>query len=84
MKTLLRRMTPLCVCASALTFTATGSIAGNGSLFSSDAGLFGAAPARAQPSEPMSLLHAGRGPVTPRPAVLRDALVETAAAREVW
>lgn len=72
MKTLLRRMAPLCVCASALTFTATGSIAGNGSLFSSDAGLFGAAPARAQPSEPMSLLHAGRGPVTPRPAVLRD------------
>lgn len=72
MKTLLQRMAPLCLGAAALTFTATGATAGNGSLFSSDAGLFGGAPARAQPSESMSLLHAGRGPVKARPAVMQD------------
>lgn len=72
MKTLLRRMAPLCLCASALTLFATTATAGNGSLFSSDAGLFGAAPARAQPAESMSLLHAGRGPVKPRNAVAQD------------
>lgn len=42
MKTLLQRMAPFCLCAAALTLTATGAMAGNGSLFSSDAGLFGA------------------------------------------
>ena len=43
MKTLFQRMAPSCLCAAALTLTATGAMAGNGSLFSSDAGLFSAA-----------------------------------------
>lgn len=72
MKTLLRRMAPFCLCAAALTLTATTAMAGNGSLFSSDAGLFGAAPARAQSSDSMSLLHAGRGPANPRKAAAQD------------
>lgn len=71
MKTLLRRMAPLCLCASALTFTTTSAIAGSGSLFSSDAGLFGGAPARAQPSASMSLLQAGSGPSRARTAAVR-------------
>ena len=71
MKTLLRRMAPLCLCASALTFTTTSAIAGSGSLFSSDAGLFGGAPARAQPSASMSLLQAGSGPSRARAAAVR-------------
>ncbi|WP_246020600.1 cell wall hydrolase [Paracoccus subflavus] len=72
MRTLLQRMAPLCLCASALTFMSTAAIAGNGSLFSSDAGLFGGAPARAQPSDSMSLLQAGSGPSRARAAAVRN------------
>lgn len=45
MKTLLKRLAPLCLCATAaLTFASTAAEAGgNGSLFSSNAGIFGAA-----------------------------------------
>lgn len=45
MKTLLKRLAPLCLCATAaLTFASTAAKAGgNGSLFSSNAGIFGAA-----------------------------------------
>ena len=42
MKTLLQRLAPLCLCATALTLTATSAFAGNGSLFSTDSGLFDA------------------------------------------
>lgn len=64
MKTLLQRMAPLCLCAAALTLTATGAMAGNGSLFSSDAGLFGAKqkPQDAAPRA-MPLLYTDADPV---------------------
>lgn len=73
MKTPLRRTAPLCLGATALFLVATGALAGNGSLFSSDAGMFGAASARASSSASLSLLQAGQGPVTPRKVSLRNA-----------
>ncbi|QIR85532.1 cell wall hydrolase [Paracoccus sp. AK26] len=63
MKTLLRRTAPLCLCASALTLTATGASAGNGSLFSSDAGLFAAVANRAESPRPTPLLYTDAEPV---------------------
>lgn len=63
MKTLLRRTVPLCLCASALTLTATGASAGNGSLFSSDAGLFAAVANRAESPRPTPLLYTDAEPV---------------------
>lgn len=71
MKTPLRRTAPLWLGATALFLVATGALAGNGSLFSSDAGMFGAASARASSSTSMSLLQAAQGPATPRKASLR-------------
>jgi spore germination cell wall hydrolase CwlJ-like protein len=59
MKTLLQRMAPFCLCAAALTLTATSTTAGNGSLFSSDAGLFGATQKPRESSRAMSLLYTG-------------------------
>ncbi len=73
MKTLLQRMAPLCLCAAALTFTAASATAGNGSLFSSDAGLFGAASkpqGTAQRATP--LLHTGDAPVKAETAVAKE------------
>lgn len=70
METLLQRMAPLCLCAAALTFTATGAIAGNGSLFSSDAGLFGAAQKTA--ARPTPLLYTGTDPVKVETAVAEE------------
>ncbi|GGF70550.1 cell wall hydrolase [Paracoccus acridae] len=69
MKTLLQRLVPSCLCAAALTFTATYAIAGNGSLFSSDAGLFGSAT---QSARPTPLLHTGDEPVKAESAVQRE------------
>lgn len=63
MKTLLRRTAPLCLCASALTLTATGASAGNGSLFSSDAGFFAAVANRAESPRPTPLLYTDAEPV---------------------
>lgn len=63
MKTLLRRTAPLCLCASALTLTATGASAGNGSLFSSDAGLLAAVANRAESPRPTPLLYTDAEPV---------------------
>lgn len=63
MKTLLRRTAPLCLCASALTLTATGASAGNGSLFSSDAGLLAAVANRAESPHPTPLLYTDAEPV---------------------
>ncbi|MFC3169360.1 MULTISPECIES: cell wall hydrolase [Paracoccus] len=63
METLLQRLAPFCLCAAALTFTATGAIAGNGSLFSSDAGLFGAAKSVQDAPRPTPLLYTGADPV---------------------
>jgi N-acetylmuramoyl-L-alanine amidase len=63
MKTLLQRTAPLCLCASALTLTATGASAGNGSLFSSDAGLFAAVANRAESPRPTPLLYTDAEPV---------------------
>lgn len=63
MKTLLQRMAPLCLCAAALTLTATGATAGNGSLFSSDAGLFGAAQKPQNAPRPAPLLYTDAEPV---------------------
>ncbi len=69
MKTLLQRMAPLCLCAAALTLTATGATAGNGSLFSSDAGLFGAAQKRQDAARTMPLLYTGDRAVKAETAV---------------
>lgn len=63
MKTLLQRTAPLCLCAAALIFTSTAASAGNGSLFSSDAGLFGAAQNAADKPRPTPLLYTGADPV---------------------
>lgn len=62
MKTLFQRMAPSCLCAAALTLTATGAMAGNGSLFSSDAGLFSAAHKGNTP-RPTPLLYTDAEPV---------------------
>ncbi len=63
MKTLFQRMAPSCLCAAALTLTATGAIAGNGSLFSSDAGLFSAAAHEGDAPRPTPLLYTDAEPV---------------------
>lgn len=73
MKTLLQRMAPLCLCAAALTLNAANASAGNGSLFSSDGGLFGAAQATRQAARPTPLLYTGDEPVkTETPAVAEN------------
>ena len=69
MKTLLQRMAPFCLCATALSFTATGAIAGNGSLFSSDAGLFGAAQKTQGAPRSTPLLYTEDEPVKAQTAV---------------
>lgn len=71
MKTLLQRMAPLCLCAAALTLTATSAMAGNGSLFSSDAGLFGAVQKPQESPRPMPLLQTGNKAVKAETAVAR-------------
>ena len=63
MKTLFQRMAPSCLCAAALTLTATGAMAGNGSLFSSDAGLFSAAAHKGDAPRPTPLLYTDAEPV---------------------
>lgn len=63
MKTLLQRLAPVCLCAAALTLTTQSASAGNGSLFSSDAGLFGAVQNSRQAPRPTPLLHTGDDPV---------------------
>lgn len=62
MKTLLQRLVPSCLCAAALLLTAAQANAGNGSLFSSDAGLFGAARTTQPESGPTPLLYTGAEP----------------------
>ncbi|MGN7870273.1 Spore cortex-lytic enzyme precursor [Paracoccus haematequi] len=72
METLLQRLAPFCLCAAALTFTATGAIAGNGSLFASDTGLFGAAPKTQAAPRPTPVLYTGNEPVKAETAVADD------------
>lgn len=75
MKTLLRRMARLCLCASALTLTATVASAGNGSLFSSDGGLFSGAATGATMGEtarPTPLLYTDAEPVQAESRVAED------------
>ncbi|MTD99158.1 cell wall hydrolase [Paracoccus sp. YIM 132242] len=67
MKTLLQRLAPSCLCAAALTLTATSVLAGNGSLFSTDSGLFDAPTLAAahggDTRRPKPLLYTGAEPV---------------------
>lgn len=67
MKTLLQRLAPLCLCAAALSLTATNAQAGNGSLFTTDSGLFDAPTLAAthleRASRPRPLLYTGADPV---------------------
>lgn len=67
MKTLLQRLAPSCLCAAALTLTATGTLAGNGSLFTTDSGLFDAstlaAAHAAKPRRSSPLLYTDADPV---------------------
>lgn len=75
MKTLLWRMARLCLCASALTLTATVASAGNGSLFSSDGGLFSGAATGATMGEtarPTPLLYTDAEPVQAESRVAED------------
>ncbi|WP_207102848.1 cell wall hydrolase [Paracoccus shandongensis] len=64
MKTLLQRLAPSCLCAAALTLTATSAFAGNGSLFSTDSGLFDAPT--------LAAAHAGDAR-RPKPLLYTDA-----------
>lgn len=71
MKTLLKRLAPHCLCAAA-TLAVVPSIThagGNGSLFSSDVELFGAAPKVQQAPEAQPLLFTGAEPVAVEAAV---------------
>lgn len=65
MKTLLKRLAPFCVCATAtLTVASTTAHAGgNGSLFSSNAGIFGAASNAMELPRPKPLLYTDAEPV---------------------
>ncbi|MBC9247020.1 cell wall hydrolase [Paracoccus sp. 11-3] len=65
MKTLLKRFAPVCLCATAaLTFaSAAANAGGNGSLFSSDAGIFGAASNAMELPRPKPLLYTDAEPV---------------------
>lgn len=65
MKTLLKRLAPVCVCATAtITVASTAATAGgNGSLFSSDAGIFGAASSAMELPRPKPLLYTDAEPV---------------------
>ncbi|MCZ0962153.1 cell wall hydrolase [Paracoccus benzoatiresistens] len=76
MKTLLQRLAPFCLCAAALTLTATSALAGNGSLFTTNSGLF-EAPTRAaahvgHASRPKPLLYTGADPVKVENPVLEE------------
>lgn len=62
---LLRRLAPLCVCAAAITLAvpATSLAGGNGSLFSADVPMFGAASDPMDLPRPRPLLYTGAEPV---------------------
>lgn len=65
MKTLLKRLAPICLCAAALTNLSSNAATagGNGSLFSSDVALFGAASDPMEMPRPRPLLYTGADPV---------------------
>lgn len=62
---LLKRLAPICLCAAASTTFLSGAVAagGNGSLFSSDVALFGAANDPMELPRPKPLLYTGAEPV---------------------
>lgn len=65
MKKLLKRLAPVCVCAAVTTFAlpAVSLAGGNGSLFSADVALFGAASDPMKLPRPKPLLYTGADPV---------------------